>query len=51
LKRSIAVARVAFTVAVIVVLAGWSAYYFHFQQIFVKRWGGVMTIKVPEAQR
>ena len=26
------------------------AYYFHFQQIFVKRYGGVMTIKVPAGQ-
>ena len=40
--------RTAITTAAIVLLAGWGAYYFHFQQIFVKRWGGVMTIKVPE---
>jgi hypothetical protein len=26
------------------------AYYFHFQQIFVKHWGGVMSIKVPTGQ-
>ena len=30
---------------------GWTAYTFYFQQIFVKRWGGVMTISVPEGQR
>lgn len=36
---------------VAVLLVGWGAYYFHFQQIFVKRWGGVMTITVPEGQR
>jgi len=32
------------------IIAGIGAYYFHFQQIFVKRYGGVMTIKVPEGQ-
>ncbi len=39
----------AITSAVIFVL-GWGAYYFHFEQVFVKRWGGVMTIKVPDGQ-
>ena len=29
---------------------GWAVYYFYLQQIFVKRWGGVMTISVPEEQ-
>jgi hypothetical protein len=29
---------------------GWAAYFFHFQQLFVKRWGGVMTITVPQGQ-
>jgi hypothetical protein len=37
-------------IAAIVLVVGTSAYYFHFQQIFVKRWGGVMTIKVPAGQ-
>ncbi len=37
----------AFTVFII----GWLAYYFHFQQIFVKKYGGVMTLTVPEGQR
>ena len=32
----------------IVLVAGWGAYAFHFEQIFVKRYGGVMTITVPE---
>ncbi len=36
--------------AAIVLLIGWALYYFYLQQIFVKRWGGVMTIKVPEGQ-
>lgn len=26
------------------------AYYFHFQQVFVKHWGGVMSISVPAGQ-
>jgi hypothetical protein len=40
----------AIVLAVTAILIGWAAYYFHFQQIFVKRWGGVMTISVPEGQ-
>ena len=27
------------------------AYYFHFQQVFVKNYGGVMSLSVPEGQR
>jgi len=26
------------------------AYFFYFEQIFVKRWGGVMTVSVPKGQ-
>lgn len=36
--------------AVVIFAVGFGAYYFHFQQIFVKRWGGVMTVTVPEGQ-
>ena len=36
--------------ALVVLLAGWGAYYFHFQQLLVKRWGGVMSISVPKGQ-
>jgi len=36
--------------AVVILVIGFSAYYFHFQQIFVKRYGGVMTVSVPEGQ-
>ena len=39
-----------FSIAALVLLVAWSAYYFHFQQIFVKRWGGVMSISVPQGQ-
>lgn len=34
-----------------VFLIGLLAYYFHFQQVFVKRYGGVMSITVPEGQQ
>lgn len=37
--------------AFIVMVVGWAAYYFHFQQVFVKRWGGVMSLTVPEGER
>lgn len=42
--------KAALTGAIIVLFIGWSAYYFYFQQIFVKRWGGVMSISVPTGQ-
>lgn len=35
---------------VVILVIGLGAYYFHFEQIFVKRYGGVMAIKVPEGQ-
>ena len=42
---------IGLTGAFIVMVIGWAAYYFHFQQVFVKRWGGVMSITVPEGER
>ena len=45
-KWDIAVATAA---AVGVIGAG--AYFFHYQQIFVKQWGGVMSITIPEGHR
>ena len=36
--------------AVMILSVGMGAYYFHFEQIFVKRYGGVMTVTVPEGQ-
>ena len=35
---------------VIVFFVGWAAYYFKYEQTFVKNYGGVMTISVPEGQ-
>ena len=36
--------------AALILLVGWAAYFFHFQQLFVKRFGGVMTVSVPDGQ-
>ena len=33
-----------------VLIIGFVAYHFHFQQVFVKHYGGVMSIKVPEGE-
>ena len=40
----------ALVAAAVLLFIGWALYYFYLQQIFVKRWGGVMTIKVPAGQ-
>jgi hypothetical protein len=43
--------RAALVIAALVGVIGTAAYYFYFQQILVKRWGGIMHISVPEGQR
>ena len=43
--------KATFVVSAVILLIGWGAYYFHFQQIFVKKWGGVMSVSVPDGQR
>lgn len=43
--------KVAVIVALVVLVAGWGTYFFRLQQVFVKRYGGVMRINVPEGQR
>ncbi|MEX2481468.1 MAG: hypothetical protein WD928_11470 [Gammaproteobacteria bacterium] len=43
--------RMALIVSAVILISGWAAYYFHFQQIFVKRFGGVMSVSVPAGQR
>lgn len=40
-----------FISAAVVMAAGWGAYFFHFEQVFVKRFGGVMTISIPKGQQ
>lgn len=42
--------KVALAVAASVLVIGWGAYFFHYQQIFVKNWGGKMAIKTPEGR-
>jgi hypothetical protein len=41
----------AMATAAAVVVIGAGAYFFHYQQIFVTQWGGVMSITIPEGQR
>ena len=43
--------KAAAIAAALVLFVGWVGYYFYLEQIFVKRYGGVMTIRVPEGQR
>ena len=42
--------KVALVITGIILIASWAAYYFHFQQVFVKHWGGVMSVTVPDGQ-
>jgi len=42
--------KAALISVIIILFVGWVAYYFHFQQVFVKRYGGVMSVSVPEGQ-
>ncbi len=42
--------QAAFGLAGTIMLVGWAAYFFHFQQVFVKHWGGVMAVTVPKGQ-
>ena len=40
--------KAALVVSGLLLLVGWTAYYFWLEQMFVKRYGGVMTISVPD---
>ena len=42
--------KAALVCCLLVFLGGGLAYYFHFEQVFVKRYGGVMSIDVPDGQ-
>ncbi len=42
--------KAGFIVAGLILLISWAVYFFRLEQIFVKRYGGVMTITVPEGQ-
>jgi hypothetical protein len=42
--------KAALVTSAVILIAGWAAYFFHYQQVFVKHWGGVMSIDVPAGQ-
>ena len=42
--------KIAAIAGLSVVFIGYIAYHFHFQQVFVKRYGGVMSITVPQGE-
>lgn len=42
--------KIGTILALLVLMIGWGMYYFRFQQVFVKHYGGVMTIQVPAGQ-
>jgi hypothetical protein len=37
-------------VAAVILVIGWAAFYFKYEQTFVKNYGGIMTIAVPNGQ-
>lgn len=41
----------ALITALVVLVGGSGLYYFWLEQMFVKRWGGTMSINVPDGQR
>jgi len=43
--------RTGVLVALTIVAIGWAAYYFRYQQVFVKQYGGVMSVTVKEGRR
>ncbi|MFD2231035.1 hypothetical protein [Alkalimarinus sediminis] len=42
--------KAAAITSLVIMVIGWAAYFFHFQQVFVKNWGGVMTLTIPKGQ-
>lgn len=39
--------RLAGIVSAVILVLGWGMYHFYFENIFVKRWGGKMSIDIP----
>lgn len=35
-------------ISIILLIVGTATYYFYFEQMFVKRWGGTMNVHIPE---
>ena len=42
--------KVAAVVGLLILVSGWGVYYFRLQQVFVKHYGGVMSVQVPDGQ-
>ncbi len=42
--------KVGVVVGLAIAIVGWAAYHFRYEQSFVKNFGGVMTLEVPEGQ-
>ncbi|HWV14305.1 MAG TPA: hypothetical protein VN030_02655 [Cellvibrio sp.] len=42
--------RVGGLTGIVVFLLAWGAYHFKYEQLFVKNYGGVMSIAIPEGQ-
>jgi hypothetical protein len=40
--------KAAIILCLVSLVFGWAAYFFHFEQVFVKRFGGVMSITSPQ---
>lgn len=43
--------KYAFIASGALFIVAWTSYYFHFQQVFVKKYGGVMSLNIPSGQR
>jgi hypothetical protein len=42
--------KIGFVPGLLFFLGAWAAYHFHYEQLFVKNFGGIMSIDVPEGQ-
>ena len=42
--------RAALALASLLLLVGWGLFYFKYEQLFVKNYGGVMTLTMPQGQ-
>ncbi len=42
--------KAAFITVILILISGLIIYFFHFRQIFVKQYGGIMSVDVPSGQ-
>ncbi len=40
--------KIGAATALLIIFVGWAAYHFRYEQLFVKNYGGVMSLEVPE---